>query len=140
MLGRDRDADDGQRRLRSEHPGEVGRATGARDDDLDAARRGFLGVAEQAVRRPVGRDDLQFRGHAELVQDRDGVLEGREVRAAAADDAHYGPSGTPLLRHDPPSQWRAARARRARSRAMSTSAPMAATWPILRRSNTRRLS
>ena len=58
----------GRMRLRGEHPGQVGRAARARRRSPGARARRGLRVAEQVVRRPMRRHDLQLRGHAQLLQ------------------------------------------------------------------------
>ena len=111
------------------------------------AAGGLLGVAEQPIGRPVRRDDLELRRHAELVEDGDGRLERREVGAAAADDADDGAIARRALAHRSSSvcvvssaQWSLARAPLTAASAWSVVAPSAVRWPILRRSNTSRLS
>ena len=51
----------GSERLGRQHPRQVGGPAGAGDDHPDAAPGGLLRVAEQVVRRAVGRDDPQSR-------------------------------------------------------------------------------
>ena len=112
----------------------MGCPAGAGDDHPDATLRGRLGVAEQVIGGAVGRHDAQLRRNVELIEDRDGGLEHRKVRAAPADhpDARRGHEASAQRKHD--------RAARARSTASCGVDASAVTWPILRRSKTRRLS
>ena len=90
VLGRDGHADHRQRRLGGEHARQVGRAAGAGDDHPDPAARRRLRVAEQVVRRPMGGHDPHLARDAQLLERHRRLLEAREVRAAAADDADDG--------------------------------------------------
>ncbi len=51
----------------------MGRAAGAGDDGLQAARGRAFGVGEHFVGHAVGRDDPRFVGDAELLENRDRV-------------------------------------------------------------------
>ena len=131
----------GSARLGGEHPGQVGRAAGARDDDPDARDRPpppRSGTGGPGVR--WAETTLQLRGDAELVEDRDGRLEGREVRAAATDDADErairpaGHRSSSVAIVGPGQRGDGGRACSQRQRRRSS--PSAVTWPILRRSKT----
>ena len=50
-------------------PGQVGRAPGAGDDDLEAPAAGGLGVFDQPVGRPVGGNHLRLIRNAEFCED-----------------------------------------------------------------------
>jgi ubiquinone biosynthesis protein COQ9 len=54
-----------QSRHRGRHPRQMRRASGRRDDHLQAALRCRLGIGDGAVRRAVRRDDLALIGHAQ---------------------------------------------------------------------------
>ena len=135
----------GSERLGGEHPGQVGGPAGAGDDDPEATPGCLLRVAEQRVRRPMGGHDPQLGRHVQLHEDRAGRLQDREVRAAAADDADDRRSAALHHRRLPsfvivqPAQPVAGRAG-GRQRRRPGPRPIAVRWPILRRSNTRRLS
>ena len=134
--------------LAASMPGQVRGAAGAGDDHPDAAARrpprrsGTGGRASDGPRRPAARRPRRARSRTV-----DGRLEDREVRAAAADDPDAGPRGPSRARssaspsgrsHGPLS--RRPGAARARSSRRRRRRPSAVTWPILRRSKTRRLS
>ena len=133
--------------LDGEHPGEVRGAARAGDDHQQPATGGLLGVAEQAIGRPVRRDDLELRANTELLEHGDRRLERREVGAAAADDADDGAVALRSLGHRSSSafvvssaQWSLVSASRTVASARSVVVPSAVRWPILRRSKTSRLS
>ena len=123
-------------------PGQVRGAAGAGDDHPDPAPGRRLGVAEQVVGRPVRGDDPQLARDAELGEHGLRLLEDREV---ATGSRRRSRRPAPLRARHPatsvsvlPAQ-RGARGPRARARASSASVPTTVTWPILRRSKTRRL-
>ena len=135
--------------LAASMPGQVGGAAGARDDHPEPAARGRLGVAEQVVGRPMGRDDPQLATGRRARRARRTPARGsgsrsgchrRCRRAAPCVAGSVGRRSASSPRRRRPHASRGARAVRAASSASSTSAPSAVTWPILRRSNTRRLS
>ena len=147
VLRRDRHADDRQERLGGEHPGQVRGTAGAGDDDPDARGRGLLGVAEQVVGRPMRGHDPQLGGDAELGEDRDGRPRGSgSPSGCRRRRRRRGVGVATVASRPPPSSGAIARparrvaAARARASASSTSRRCAVTWPILRRSKTRRLS
>lgn len=86
----DGDANDGQRRLASQHTGEVSSATGGGDDDLDAARGGLLAELHHEVRRAVGRGDAHLKGDVKLGQYVEAGFECWHVRVGAHSDGDEG--------------------------------------------------
>ena len=97
-----------------------------------------LRVPEQQVRRAVRGHDPELARDPEGLEHHGRLLEAREVRPGPPDDA----DARPALRlvHPPQSSQRSDdAAARARVSADSASSPTMVTWPILRRSNTRRL-
>ena len=68
----------------------MGRAAGARDDDLEAFRLGALGEVVHAVGCAVGGDDAGVITDVQIVENLGGVLHGRPVRLAPHDDGDGG--------------------------------------------------
>jgi hypothetical protein len=85
----DRHAEDGNGRLRSQHPGQVRGAAGAGDDRLQATRCSALGIGEHCVRHAVRRDDARFVPDAELGENLGGGAERFPVTAGAHDHADH---------------------------------------------------
>ena len=85
--------EDGKQGLGRRHARQMGRATSARDDDLDAAAFCLLTEAEEQVGCPVCRDDLRLVWDAELAQDLSRVLHRRPIARAAHDQGNEGCSG-----------------------------------------------
>jgi hypothetical protein len=54
--------------FRREHAGQMRRPARARDDALQAALPGTLGVGKHGVRHPVRGEDLRFERHAERLE------------------------------------------------------------------------
>ncbi len=88
ILERHRHADDGERRDRREHAGEVGGPACAGDDDADAARRRILAEGDHALGGAVGRHDVHLVGDAELLERRRGVGHHAPVGVGAHDDGY----------------------------------------------------
>ncbi len=66
------------------------RTAGPRDDDLEAARGGALGIICHALRRAVRRDDSRFVGDAQRSQSVRCVAHCLPVGLAAHDNADEG--------------------------------------------------
>ena len=85
LLAGDRHADDRQRRHRRRHPGQVGGAAGAGDDDLQPTIGGGARVLVEHVGRAVGGHDAYLERDSELGEHVDGGPHDREVGVAAHD-------------------------------------------------------
>ena len=59
----------------------MGGAACTGDDAFEATGLGAGGVVVKKLRGAVGADDFLFKGHAEVLQDLGGVLEGGPVGA-----------------------------------------------------------
>jgi hypothetical protein len=88
-----RHAEHGQDRLGGDHPREVRRTAGRRDDHLDAARLGPRGVLEHPVGRAVRRHDAHLVRDVELGEQVRRVRHDAQIAAAAHDDADEGSRG-----------------------------------------------
>ncbi len=68
MLRRHRHAEHRHDGLGGQHARQMGRAAGAGDDGLEAARLCRGGVVEEQIRRAMRRNDARLVGHAELLE------------------------------------------------------------------------
>jgi hypothetical protein len=68
----------------------VCRSAGSRDDDLDSATGGLLGVLHHTQGTSMGRDHGDFVGYAKFFEAVCGTLHYGQVALASHDDAHSG--------------------------------------------------
>jgi hypothetical protein len=61
-------------RLRSQHPGKMGRPAGTGNNDFDPPSWSLFCIGEQAIRSPVRGDDYQFVWNPEIRQNRNGLF------------------------------------------------------------------
>ena len=84
----ERDADDRTRGVRGDRAREMGRAAGAADEHLHAARARLANPIAQRVRRAVRREHAHLAFDTEAAQRLDGDLHDGLVRRGAHEDAH----------------------------------------------------
>lgn len=96
-VGFNRDAEDGDQSLGGDHAGEVGRAAGAGNDDLNAALFGLAGVGVHEFGRAVGADDPAFMGDAEEAEHVVGMAHGFPIGLGAHDYGYAGRCGGHVL-------------------------------------------